>query len=355
MGFFDDLAKTIASPPEKPRAQSQSKPTISAPVTTPAVKPYTPKFGIMVDMPEPTAGVDIYKLPKGSELKLKDYYVLDVETTGLDRRRDRIIEIAWLKVQNDIVVDHYVTLVNPERPISPSASCVNGICDCDVANAPKYEDIREKVKSELVGATVVGHNVTFDLDFVKYLLGDLEGRILYADTLTLAKRAFPGQASYKLENLCKSLYLSQQSSHRALQDVASTKELFDACILELRRKQAEEKAARKAEKEADQQDRQKRYGKSPLFDVSFVYTGEFGMDRAAMEELARSVGAVTRNAVTSKTDYLVVGKIANLPEWARERKLGKADELIAKGCKVKKISKAQYLDMIAEAERAMRM
>ena len=355
MGFFDDLAKTIASPPEKPRAQSQSKPTISAPVTTPAVKPYTPKFGIMVDMPEPTAGVDIYKLPKGSELKLKDYYVLDVETTGLDRRRDRIIEIAWLKVQNDIVVDHYVTLVNPERPISPSASCVNGICDCDVANAPKYEDIREKVKSELVGATVVGHNVTFDLDFVKYLLGDLEGRILYADTLTLAKRAFPGQASYKLENLCKSLYLSQQSSHRALQDVASTKELFDACILELRRKQAEEKAARKAEKEADQQDRQKRYGKSPLFDVSFVYTGVFGMDRAAMEELARSVGAVTRNAVTSKTDYLVVGKIANLPEWARERKLGKADELIAKGCKVKKISKAQYLDMIAEAERAMRM
>ena len=79
------------------------------------------------------------------------------------------------------------------------------------------------------------------------------------------------------------------------------------------------------------------------------------MDCTALEDLAKSVGGIARNTVTMRTDYLVVGKIANLSQTEREEKLGKADKLITKGCKIKKISKAQYLDIIAEAERALRM
>lgn len=349
MGLLDDFAKALKSPSSHPNAPKADIGELVESVHSGVC------IGISTGIQEDRTGLEICKLPKRGELTLKDYYVLDVETTGLDRQEDRIIEIAWLKVQDGTVIDSFTTLVNPECRIPPSASRVNGICDKDVAKSPKYKDIRERVKSELIGATVVGHNVTFDLDFVKCLLNEAEGQITYADTLTLARRAFPGLSSYKLENLCKSLNLSQQSSHRALQDVASTKELLEVCVAELKQKDAAEKAKKKAEKETAQKERQRQFGKSPLFDVSFVFTGEFGMDRIAMEELARSVGALTKSAVTSKTDYLVVGKIANLPEWARERKLGKADELIAKGCKVKKISKVQYLDMIAQAERALRM
>lgn len=355
MGFLDDLVKIIIAPPSKPAQKMDSKAPIVPPVRIQPAAPSVPRRNLSLFMPELKNGVEFFKAPGNTIHKLKDYYVVDVETTGLNPRRDRIIEIAWLKVQNSVIVDSFTTLVNPECSIPADASRINRIYDADVVTAPKYAEIREKVKQELVGATVIGHNVTFDLNFIRYLLGETDGRIIYVDTLSLARRIFPELSSYKLENLCKSLHLSQQSTHRALQDVASTKDLFDACVVGIQRKQEENKAKKKAAKEAVQEERRKKFGKSPLFDVSFVFTGDFGLDCTVLEELAKSVGAITRNAVTTRTDYLVVGKIANLSQPEREQKLGKADELITKGCKIRKISKAQYLDIIADAERALRM
>ena len=355
MGFLDDLCKIIKAPPAKPPKKISSKAPPAPPVRIQSAVPSVPRRSLSLYMPELKNGIELFKAPGNTVHKLKDYYVVDVETTGLNPRRDRIVEIAWVKVQNSVIVDTFTTLVNPECSIPADASRVNRIYDTDVATAPKYAEIRQRVEQELVGATVIGHNVTFDLNFIRYLLGETDGRIVYVDTLALAKRIFPELTSYKLENLCKSLHLSQQSTHRALQDVLSTKDLFDACTVGLLRKQDEDKAKRKAAKEAVQQERLEKFRKSPLFDVSFVFTGDFGMDCTALEELAKSVGAIARNTVTMRTDYLVVGKIANLSQTEREEKLGKADKLITKGCKIKKISKAQYLDIIAEAERALRM
>lgn len=294
------------------------------------------ELSLSSDLTEEENGVDLYKLSLNEILNIKEYYVLDLETTGLNKKSDRIVELAWLHILSGKVVEEYETLVNPEIPISSSASIVNGITDSNVKDSPTYSDIREKVISSLIGSIVVGHNITFDLSFIKTLIGNVEGRILYVDTLSLAKSAFPGLDRYRLDFLCEKLNLSVSSSHRALSDVAATEELFSVCRAELIRKKEEEKQKKKEEKERENQERLEKYGSSPLFNISFVFTGEFQRNRSELEDSLLPVGALLRKSVTSKTDYLVVGDYKNLPVWAYQRKIGKADELISNGINIKK-------------------
>ena len=70
-----------------------------------------------------------------------------------------------------------------------------------------------------------------------------------------------------------------------------------------------------------------------------------------MEKMLEDVGANLRYKVNSNTDFLVVGDISSLPEWAIERKSGAADRLISLGKKVKKINENEYISMINEANK----
>src|SRR5262249_25341444 len=63
--------------------------------------------------------------------------ILDLETTGVDAKNDRIIEISILKPRPGAEPDHRTRRVNPERPIPPEASAVHGITDVDVAGKPR--------------------------------------------------------------------------------------------------------------------------------------------------------------------------------------------------------------------------
>ena len=71
------------------------------------------------------------------------YTVFDTETTGLiPKQGHRIVEIAAIKIINDqLTSENFVTLINPQRPISPGAAAVNGITDAMVADAPVIDDI----------------------------------------------------------------------------------------------------------------------------------------------------------------------------------------------------------------------
>lgn len=297
--------------------------------------------------------IDMYKLSDKEILRAKTYYVVDVETTGLNRVQDRIIELAWIYVENGSVMGTYSTLVDPERKISQTASAVNGIFDEDIKGAPKYSDIQGKVKSALVGATVIGHNVTFDLGFIARLIGKTDGRILYIDTYHLARRVFPDLPGYKLGQLCETLHLGSRSSHRALDDVQATLELFNLCQTELQKRDEEAKAERKAKKIEAELQRKALFDGSPLYNVSFAYTGIFASNREELEALAPSVGALIRTKISSRTDYLVAGDVSTLPEWAYQRKMGKAQELIAGGGKIKIITEDEYIEMIGSAKATL--
>ena len=143
-------------------------------------------------------------------LQAKDYIVLDTETTGLSPDTDKIIEIGMVRVVNDEMVNQNGTFINPERPISASASKVNGIKAADVKQAPTYSQIAPSIGRLLIGNTVVAHNADFDLRFICRMLSDagLDGEIRYIDTMRLSRELFPEMENHKLGTLCASFGIS---------------------------------------------------------------------------------------------------------------------------------------------------
>jgi DNA polymerase-3 subunit epsilon len=90
--------------------------------------------------------------------------VLDLESTGVDPARDRIVEVAVLKLTPGAEPIRFRRLVNPGVPIPPSASAVHGIRDEDVAERPRFAAVAPRLARLLVDADLAGFGLTtFDL------------------------------------------------------------------------------------------------------------------------------------------------------------------------------------------------
>jgi DNA polymerase-3 subunit epsilon len=100
-----------------------------------------------------------------SRLKLdRPIVFFDLETTGVDPKTDRIVEVSILRVEADGNRDSKTRRVNPERPIPAGASAVHGIFDADVADAPTFRQIAKGLAEMLEGADLSGFNVArFDI------------------------------------------------------------------------------------------------------------------------------------------------------------------------------------------------
>lgn len=299
-------------------------------------------------------------------LEMKDFCVLDVETTGLNWRKERIVQIGIIKLVDLVPVFRLNTLVNPEMHIPPETTKIHGIADEDVLSAPKYADIADQVFSLLNNSTIVGHNVTFDLNFIQYLLlyrsnSEADLSFDYVDTEQYARQVLPGMPNYQLQTLLKYYDIDPGAAHTAYDDAFATLKLFHALRYEythkeeLAAKRAEEKKAeRKNKREVEKAERRSTFAASPLLEQRFCFTGSFSLDREAMEKLAISVGALVQaKEPNGKTSYLVKGDVSDLPDWALERKLRKAESLSAAGKPVKIISEAEYLQLISDAKSAL--
>lgn len=93
--------------------------------------------------------------------------VFDLETTGTQIGRDRIVQVAVVRMMPDGTRDEWQSLVNPGMPIPPEATAVHGISDADVADAPSMEDVATEILGQLEGCDLAGFNVLrFDLPFL---------------------------------------------------------------------------------------------------------------------------------------------------------------------------------------------
>jgi len=99
------------------------------------------------------------------QLNLKNPLVFfDVEATGLDVVRDRIVEISILKVMPDGTEEQKTFRVNPTIPISKQATDIHGITDADVANSPKFNEIARNLAALMEGCDIAGYNsIKFDI------------------------------------------------------------------------------------------------------------------------------------------------------------------------------------------------
>ena len=178
------------------------------------------------------------------------YVVLDCETSGLSPTSNEIIEVALIKYVNGELVDTFSSLVAPSNPISSRITAITGITNADLKNAPSAENVIPIVWSFIEGFVLVGHNIPFDIKFLKeeFTKNGYKGQFDYVDTLQLARSAFPDFPNHKLATCIEKLSLSDGQTHRALDDIICTQRLLEKCLSVLLAQKECELAERRAAK-----------------------------------------------------------------------------------------------------------
>ena len=156
----------------------------------------------------------------------RTFVAFDLETTGLNPKRDAIIEFGAVRFQQNGPREYYSTCINPGRPLPVRIQQITGILPADVADAPAIEEVIPDILTFFGNGTqaVVAHSAGFDISFLRAAGVKLKAPVL--DTHELATILMPGQDSYSLGELCKALSISLETAHRAGQDAEATADLL---------------------------------------------------------------------------------------------------------------------------------
>lgn len=191
-------------------------------------------------------GVEAYlvpdKIPSVSFPKKQaidtEYCVLDIETTGLSFRTEKITELGAVKYKNGEIIEEFECFVNPEKPIPEEVVNITHITDEMVKDAGTIEEILPKFLEFIGDSIIVAHNADFDVGFIKYNAEQLGYKLnnTYIDTLRLAKDLFPDYKKYKLGIIAEKLGIQVDVAHRALDDVITLVKVFKVMVEMLKEK-----------------------------------------------------------------------------------------------------------------------
>jgi DNA polymerase-3 subunit epsilon len=192
----------------------------------------------------------------------------DLETTGLDPKRERIVEIGAVKFDRRGPIGRFSVLIDPGIPMPAEASRINGITDAMLAGKPSLDEVLPDFLRFIGDAFLVAHNAPFDCSFLDAALAErwekarkakvedpAQGSLLAAaadeipgtaavktwappfgalpnrvvDTRIYAKEAFPNRWKYNLQDLAKFLGVNALEAHRAEDDARVCMEVFVKC------------------------------------------------------------------------------------------------------------------------------
>lgn len=172
--------------------------------------------------------------PEATPLAEVTFVVLDLETTGGSPHGCAITEVGALKFRGGECLGTFQTLVNPGLRLPPEVVYLTGITESMVAPAPMIDSVLPAFAEFIGDAVVVGHNVAFDLGFLRANLArlgypPLTNRVL--DTYTLARRLVRDEVpNYKLRTLARHFRTDADPCHRALDDARATAEVFHRLV-----------------------------------------------------------------------------------------------------------------------------
>lgn len=158
---------------------------------------------------------------------LEDFVCLDLETTGLNPKSDRIIEIGMVKVREGRITDTFSCMVNPRQRLEKQITEITGIKEEDLKGKPCLREILPSILEFLEEDVLVGHSILFDYSFLKRAFTNeripLERKGI--DTLKIARRVVKDCESKSLEKLCRHYGIIYRP-HRALSDAIATVNLY---------------------------------------------------------------------------------------------------------------------------------
>ncbi|MDR0556820.1 MAG: 3'-5' exonuclease [Treponema sp.] len=193
------------------------------------------------------------------------FVAFDLETTGLDPKKDRIVEIGAVKFDKNGIISRFSVLIYPGVSIPAGASAVNNITDDMLKDKPSLDAVFPDFLRFINDAVVIAHNAPFDCGFINEGLkvryktvpaDEEEGSGLFldeksqsaqaaavsrpppfpalpnriVDTIAFAKEAFPNMYKYNLQDLAASLAITANNAHRAEDDARVCMEIFLRCV-----------------------------------------------------------------------------------------------------------------------------
>ncbi len=167
-----------------------------------------------------------------------EFVVFDLETTGLKKEIDRIIEIGAVKVRSGEIVDKFSKFVNPHVPLEEKIVKLTHITDDMLAEAEDASVVLPEFLEFIGESVLVAHNASFDVGFIRQWCIENNVKIspTVLDTVELSKTLFPELKNFKLDTVCERLNVSLENHHRAVDDAGATAEVFVKCIPLLREK-----------------------------------------------------------------------------------------------------------------------
>jgi len=178
---------------------------------------------------------DYIKNPSKTPLKDAKYVVLDLETSGLSCRKDKIIEFGAVRIENGTETGRIDILINPEIKISSFTTNLTKITNDMVRNCPTIEEVFPRILDFIGDAIIIAHNAEFDIPFlneksIELGYGPLANPSI--DTLWISRWLFPQNKSHRLGALCKRLEVnySKSDAHRADYDAGVTAECWNIIL-----------------------------------------------------------------------------------------------------------------------------
>jgi len=164
--------------------------------------------------------------------------VLDFETTGLSPNYgDRAIEIGAVLIENNVIVDRFQSLMNPEMRISRFIEEYTGITNQMVSNAPSIAEVMDRFASFIAQHHLVAHNASFDSRFLDAELQRInqQRRQQFACSMLISRRVYPDSPGHSLESLVRYKKLKTDGvHHRALADAEMTGHLWTRMVDDLK-------------------------------------------------------------------------------------------------------------------------
>ena len=278
--------------------------------------------------------------------KLRDYTVIDLETSSKYANQAHIIELAAVKVRKGKITSQYSTLVKPSEPVSDEVTRITGITNEMLTSAP---DISKKLKEflQFIGNDVIlGHNIcSYDVNVINYTCAALGIPPLMndmVDTLHYAKKCEISVYNYRLPTLSRYFHI-QHDAHRALNDCIANHYVYEKL------KPVYNGVYHKPiDRTAQSKENMRVCTINPEYDItgrSIVLTGDFEIaEREDIQNKLENLGAVLKRDISSKTDYLLIGSLGD-SRWyygSYGRKIAKALELQGQGNPIKMIEEDQF-------------
>lgn len=158
------------------------------------------------------------------------FVAFDVETTGLSRTRDKLIELAGIKYVSGKEVDRFTTKINPGMHIPASSVAIHHITDDMVKNAPPPEKVVPQFLDFCGSLPLAAHNADFDIAFIANAYYVKGREFVYGDTLAVARKLFPDAPNHKLGTVLEQLGVYTGALHRSVADAEGVAAIVHAWL-----------------------------------------------------------------------------------------------------------------------------